>query len=112
MLLLAVVLLLPTRVLLLMLWVVLLGLVTVIVPIIGALVLTLRLASGETTRVLLLLLALVVLIVLSLLSTFLSPLVPINCRVLVRAILRLFFVVPANRLVTAGPPKRVHVRLQ
>jgi hypothetical protein len=26
--------------------------------------------------------------------------------------LRLFFVVPANRLVTAGPPKRVHVRLQ
>jgi hypothetical protein len=26
--------------------------------------------------------------------------------------LRLFFIVPANRLVTAGPPKRVHVRLQ
>jgi hypothetical protein len=26
--------------------------------------------------------------------------------------LRLFFVVPANRFVPAGPPKRVHVRLQ
>lgn len=80
-------------------------LVTVIVPIAAAVVLTLRLVSGEATRVLLLLLPLVVLVVLALLGPFLGPLVSLGGRVLIRAILRLFFVVPANRLVPAGPPK-------